>query len=271
LVADNLGTYCAQNGTLPGKVHFTTSLVDAVRDSWLVIEAVPEDLEVKISVLGRIDRTAPRDCIIATNSASFRSRELVSEVQHRERVLNTLYYIPPANKCVELMSCGYTAPNIFPFLISQMEDVGLQPMLVHNESTGMIFPRIFGAMKREVLQILQERVASPEDVDELFKDFFHAEKGICEKMDDVGLDTVARTEEHFLAQGREGGFDGGLEGWEELNTDYLEWLRTEYIEKGKLGEKSGEGLVLKKKDGVVKKENAEQEVWRDHSLDLSGM
>jgi len=292
-IADTLSEYCSQQGTLPGKVHFTTSFHDACSPTktdgapWLVIEAVPEDLELKISVLGRVDRTVPRDCIIATNSASFRSRELVSEVQHRERVLNTLYYIPPANRCVELMSCGYTAPNLIPFLAEQMKEVGLNPMKVGNESTGMIFPRLFGAMKRETLKILQEQVASPEEVDELFKDFFGAKRGVAEMMDRVGLDTVARTEEHFLSSGVE----PSHEGWEEmghgLSTDYLEWLMNEYVNKGKLGEKSGEGLVVgKKPEGNEKgkgkgkgieftsqeeQERVARETWKEHAVDLSGL
>jgi hypothetical protein len=113
----------------------------------------PEDLDLKISILGRLDRMLPKSTIIATNSASFRSGELVSEVRNRSRVLNTLYYIPPRNRCVEMMSCGYTSPELIAFLRAQMEEMGMLPMVVGNESTGLIFPRIFGALKRETLKV----------------------------------------------------------------------------------------------------------------------
>lgn len=130
-------------------------------------------------------------------------------------------------------------------------------------------------MKREVLKILQEKVATPSDIDALFCDFFGAAKGPCRKMDEVGLDTVARTEEHFLND-RYGELEAegwrGVEGDSPGTHDYLEWLRTEYIEKGKLGEKSGEGLVVKKKENNAEKKHGDvEEVWKDHSLDLSGM
>jgi 3-hydroxyacyl-CoA dehydrogenase len=233
----------------------------------MVIEAVPESLELKISVLGRVDRAVSKDVIIATNSASFRSGELVSEVRNRERVLNTLYYIPPDNRCVELMGCGYTAEGIIPFLVEQMREIGLRPMVVGNESTGLIFPRIFAAMKRETLRVLEEGVARPGEVDELFKDFFGAKKGICEKMDEVGLDTVAKTERHFLS-GLTG--EGGEGLWKTAR--YLRWLEEQYIEKGKLGEKSGEGLLVKKVEKEKERhETPAQEVWKEHSVDLSGM
>ena len=264
-IADNLVFFCAENGTHPGHVHFSSSVHDAVTNAWMVIEAVPEDLDLKISVLGRLDRLVNNDCIIATNSSCFRSRELVSEVKNRERVLNTLYYVPPGNICVEVMGCGYTAPTLIKFLKQEMETVGLSPKIVRHESTGMILPRIWAAMKRETLMELQEGVARPEDIDELFRDFFGADKGPCEKMDEIGLDTVAAVERHFLDadEWRKGG-----KGW-----SHLRWLENNYVEQGKLGNKVGEGLVARRKKEAkpANIDGAAKEVWKDHSVDLSGM
>lgn len=235
-MADNLSAYCAENETHPGHVHPTTDLVDATSNAWMVIEAVPEDQELKISVLGRLDRTVPRDCIIATNSSSFTSRELSYEVKNRERLLNTLYYIPPGNRCVELMSCGYTSPAICDFLKEEMKNIGLQPMIIGSESLGMILPRLWAAMKRETLCMLQEGVAKPEDVDELFRDFFGARQGPCEKMDEIGLDNIAKVERHYLADARVRG----------VGVEHLKWLEREFVEKDRLGNKTGEGLTTKK-------------------------
>ncbi|KUJ08133.1 putative 3-hydroxyacyl-CoA dehydrogenase, partial [Mollisia scopiformis] len=235
-IADTLSTYCSTHGTHPGHVHFSTSLLPSLSNSWLIIECVPEDLELKISVLGRLDRLAPKDAIIATNSSSFASRDLVPEVKHRERVLNTLYYVPPANRCVELMSCGYTSPTLTSFLVSQMRTVNLLPFLVNHESTGMIFPRLWAALKRETLQILKDDVAKPEEIDELFRDFFGAKQGVCEKMDEIGLDTIAKVEGRFLDE-RERRNETDL--WR--GRGHLRWLEREFVEKGWLGEKSGMG------------------------------
>lgn len=228
----------------------------------MVIEAVPDDLELKISLLGRLDRLVSADCIIATNASGFRSRELVSEVSRRERVLNTLYYVPPRNRCVELMGCGYTEPSLLPFLMSQMEEVKLRPKLVQLESTGLILPRIWAAIKRECLIELQNGVCKPEDIDELFRDFFGAQKGPCEKMDEVGLDLVAVIERHFLdvEEARKGG-----KAWA-----HLKWLEEEYVSKGKLGDKSGSGLLKRPQEKDEKKSDA-GEVWKEHAIDLSGL
>ncbi|KAE9376466.1 NAD(P)-binding protein [Stipitochalara longipes BDJ] len=275
-IADALSSHCSSAGTHPGHVHFTTSLHDpSIAKSWMVIEAVPEDLDLKISILGRLDRMLPKSTIIATNSASFRSGELVSEVRNRERVLNTLYYIPPRNRCVELMSCGYTSPFLIPFLASEMRAQNLHPMIVGNESTGLIFPRIFAALKRETLKVLSEGVAKPEEIDTLFRDFFSSPVGPCEMMDKVGLDTVAKTERHFLAEER--GEEGEGMGWELEGRvpEYLGWLEREFVRKERLGEKSGEGLLVGRemKDGKGEKvkESPAQEVWQEHAVDLSGL
>lgn len=120
-------------------------------------------------------------------------------------------------------------------------------------------------MKRETLQILKDDVAQPEEIDELFKDFFGAEKGICEKMDEIGLDTTAVVEKRFLDE-REKRSESEL--W--TGRDHLKWLEREYIKKGRLGVKSGEGLIVhRKKEEVVKKDS--EEVWNEHALDLSEM
>lgn len=230
-IADTLSSYCSTHGTHPGHVHFSTSLLEAISNSWLIIECVPEDIELKISVLGRLDRLAPKDAIIATNSSSFASRELVPEVKHRERVLNTLYYVPPGNRCVELMSCGYTYPALISFLTEQMRSIDLLPFVVGSESTGMIFPRLWAAMKRESLQILKDGVAKPEEIDELFRDFFGAKQGICEKMDEIGLDTIAMVEKKFLDEKE---MRNETDLWR--GRGHLRWLEREFVEKGKLGE-----------------------------------
>ncbi|PVH78331.1 3-hydroxyacyl-CoA dehydrogenase, partial [Cadophora sp. DSE1049] len=254
-VADSLANNCFSQGTHPGHVSFSSKLEDAVQDAWMVIECVPEDLELKISLLGRVDRLVGKDVLIATNSAGFRSAELISEVFYKERVLNTLYYIPPRNKCVEIMSCGYTSPSIIPFLVEELQDIGLRPIVVPDSvgngslSKGMIFPRIWGAMKKETLKVLSEGVADPEEVDILFRDFFGAEKGPCEMMDEVGLDTVVRSERSRLPNMREG--DGF---WGARGEEYVEWLDREFVRRGKLGVKSGEGLIVRKRRGAqVKK------------------
>lgn len=242
-VGDTLTSVCAIHGSHPGHVTSTTDLRQACTSNdnsdksknrpWMVVEALPELLDLKTRLLGEMDSLVPDDCILATNSSSFTSRELAARVRHRDRLVNTHYYIPPRNIYVEVMPCGdATDKRVAPFLVAQMRDVGLRPIVVPQESRGCVFNRIWAATKRETLKVLAEGVGRPEDVDALFRDFFHAEKGPCERMDEVGLDTIYRIEEHYL----------NMKGVSSDERKHLEWLERKYIAQGNLGEKSGDGL-----------------------------
>jgi 3-hydroxyacyl-CoA dehydrogenase len=271
-ITDNLAAYCTARDTHPGHVCTTTDLRTATttsghpeRDSagtitpqehtkapWLAIECLPESLPLKTSVLALLERSLPADCILASNSSSLTTAEMAAEgpLTHPHRLLNTHYFIPPRNRMVELMSSGATAGAIFPFLAGQMRRVGFAPVTVPRDiqSRGFVFNRIWAACKRETLAVLAEGVAQPGDVDALFRDFFHAEKGPCERMDEVGLDTVARVEQHNLER------RPGL-GSETT----LKWLRENYVGLGKLGEKSGDGLFTgEERDRLREKHHLER-------------
>ena len=254
-ITDNLGAYCAERGTHPGHVSTTTDLRTATSTSghperdakgeitpeehtkspWMAVECLPESLPLKTSVLGLLERSLPADCILASNSSSLTTAEMAAEgpLQHPHRLLNTHYFIPPRNRMVEVMSSGETQGAIFSFLPGQMRRVGFAPVVVPRgvQSSGFVFNRIWAACKRETLAVLAEGVAKPADIDALFRDFFHSEKGPCERMDEIGLDTIVRVEQHNLER------DPGL------GSEYaLSWLRKNYVDKGKLGEKTRDGL-----------------------------
>ncbi|GAB1319169.1 3-hydroxybutyryl-CoA dehydrogenase [Madurella fahalii] len=265
-ITDHLGAYCAERGTHPGHVCTTTDLRTATTTSgrhpektadgrfspqemtrapWLAIECLPESLPLKTSVLALLERSLPSDCILASNSSSLTTAEMAAEgpLAHPSRLLNTHYFIPPRNRMVELMSSGETAPPIFSFLAAQMRRVGFAPVVVPRDvqSRGFVFNRIWAACKRETLAVLAEGVAKPADVDALFRDFFHAEKGPCERMDEVGLDTVARVEHHNLERNPGLGSEAALA-----------WLRKNYVEKGNLGEKTGDGLFTEQERDALR-------------------
>lgn len=161
--------------------------------------------------------------------------------------MNTHYFIPPRNRMVEIMSTTHTceAETMFPFLAEQMRRVGLEPVIVPPglQSTGFVFNRVWAAVKRETLAVVKEGVATPKDVDALFRDFFHAGKGPCERMDEVGLDRIMEVEKVYLEERPELG-----------SQSVVEWLGKEYVSKGKLGEKgsSGDGLFSKQEREELK-------------------
>jgi len=218
--------------TRAGNVQVFEDLEHAVANAWLIIEAVPEKLELKISTFATLEKVAPEDCILATNSSSYKSSEMIGKISDatKQRVLNTHYYMPPKNMVVELMTDGYTEAGIFPFLSDRFRETAALPYVARKESTGFIFNRLWAAVKRETLTILSEGVSDAEEIDSLWTEMFIKAGSLpCETMDNVGLDTVALIESHYIAE-------RGLS-----STHTIDYLKSNYLDHGKLGSKCDKG------------------------------
>ncbi|WP_055529925.1 3-hydroxyacyl-CoA dehydrogenase family protein [Streptomyces graminilatus] len=218
-------------GGAPGTVVPLEDLADAVRDTWLVVEAIPERLDLKRDLFAELGRTAPEDAILASNSSSYSTRLFADAVTVRpERVVNTHFFTQlPACRIVEVMSSGTTDPDVMKRLMTVLPEFGLRPYEVRGESTGFIFNRIWAAIKRESLMVAAEGVATPEDVDEIFRDTLGTPVGPFRAMDQVGLDVVLDVEEHYAKER-----PGTPEGPRQL----LRML----LDQGYLGAKSGRGF-----------------------------
>jgi hypothetical protein len=126
------------------------------------------------------------------------------------------------------MTSGSTHEAIFPFLEDELSKAGLHPVSAKKESTGFIFNRIWAAIKREVLAVIAEGVSDPKTVDAIWMEQYQSPVGPCTMMDSVGLDTVEHIETHYV-------HDRGL------SDTTIKWLHSNYIEKGKLGNKTDKG------------------------------
>ncbi|CAG8009049.1 unnamed protein product [Penicillium salamii] len=231
-IEENVQSYSVKTGKTPGSFEAFKDMEEAVADAWLVIEAVPEKIELKTSTFAELETTAPEDCILASNSSSYKSSEMISKVsdQTKSRILNMHYYMPPQCMIVELMTDGYTASEIFPFMVERSQEAATLPYVARKESTGFIFNRLWAAVKREVLTIIADGVSVPEEIDDMWLEMFiKGETLPCRMMDKIGLDTVAFIENHYV-------HERGLSS--EKTVDFL---RTNYLDQGKLGNKCSQG------------------------------
>lgn len=144
-----------------GTVTATGSLGEALDDAWLVVESVPEKLEIKIPLWDEIDQAAPMGAIFGTNSSSIPSRMMAEKIRDKTRFCSTHFYMPPDINAVELMSDGETARSVLDTLLAVLPEFGLHPFEVRKESTGFIFNRIWAAIKRESLAVVAEGVGRP--------------------------------------------------------------------------------------------------------------
>jgi 3-hydroxybutyryl-CoA dehydrogenase len=228
-VAENLADIARRVGGTPGHIAVCESVEAAVANVGLAIEAVPEQLELKREIFEALDRLAPVDAVLGSNSSSYPSSQIIGGLTHPERVLNTHFYMPPLQNAVELMSCGATRPELIGALMDVLPRFGLEPYHVQRESIGFIFNRIWAAIKRESLAVVADGVATPKDVDRIFQSVLRSSETPFRLMDKVGLDVVLDIEEHYAsATGH-------------VSEGPCALLRR-YVQEGRLGQKTGRGF-----------------------------
>jgi len=212
------------------RIHFTTDLEEAASRADLVIEAVPERLDVKREVFERLDQLCPGHTILASNSSSIRISAIADATCRRDRVLNLHFYAPVGQRpMVELMGGTETSDETIHRVRRFARTIGLTPLLVRKESVGFIFNRVWRAIKRECLHLVDDGVASYEDVDRAWMITTGMPIGPFGSMDMVGLDIVRDIEMvYYMESGDE--------------SDAPPRLLLDKIEAGDLGVKTGKGF-----------------------------
>lgn len=184
----------------PAHVELSDDLAAVVADAWLVVESLPERIDLKREVFADLERLAPLDAVLASNSSSYPTSALIDAVTTPERVLNMHFFMPPHVTAVELMSSGRTDHRIIERLMEILPRFGLTPFEARQQSVGFIYNRIWAAIKRESLAVAAEGVASPEEIDRIFQLVLSTPFGPFRMMDRVGLDVVLDIENHYAAE-----------------------------------------------------------------------
>jgi 3-hydroxybutyryl-CoA dehydrogenase len=236
-IRHELKTWTSEGKITPEEVEATLSLVsfhddmaEAVEGVDLVIEAVPERLDLKRAVFAQLDSVCDDATIVATNSSSIRVSKIEGATGRLDRVLNTHFYNTPWKRSiVELMRGTGTSDETLERVRLFMVSIGITPLMVLRESTGFIFNRVWRAIKRECLHLVDQGVASFEDVDRAWMTLYETPYGPFGMMDRVGLDVVRDIEMVYYEE-------SGAE------RDAPPGMLLEMIERGELGLKTGKGF-----------------------------
>ena len=213
-----------------GRVSFHNDLAKAVEGVDLVIEAVPERLDLKREVFAQLADVCDDATILATNSSSIRISKIEDATGRLDKVLNTHFYNTPWRRSiVELMRGTGTSDETLERVREFMVSIGITPLMVLRESTGFIFNRVWRAIKRECLHLVDQGVSSFQDVDRAWMTLYETPYGPFGMMDGVGLDVVRDIEMVYYEE-------SGAE------RDVPPRLLLEMIERGELGVKPGKGF-----------------------------
>lgn len=146
------------------RISTSTRVADAARAE-LVVEAVPEDTELKLSTFAELDRTCPPPAVLASSSGRPAS-SLVERVRNRERVIAAHFWNPAQLlPLVEVCAGPDTAPDVTEWTVAQLREAGKSPVVVGKEIDGFIGNRLQFALLREALALWSEGVATAEAID----------------------------------------------------------------------------------------------------------
>ena len=211
-------------------VSYYSNLDKALEDVDLVVEAVPENLELKKKVFSQIDKIAPVHTIIGTNSSSYPVSKIESSVKRKDKVLNLHFYPPiPTRPMVDIMAGSETSQETFEKGKQWIRDIKCEPLVVKKECLGFVFNRIWHAVKKECLKIWDGGHADIETVDTAWKIFTGMKMGPFTMMDGIGLDVAYAVEMSYYEENGD------------PNDKPPDALK-ELVENGDLGMKTGKGL-----------------------------
>ena len=177
------------------RIQFCDQLKEALTDADLVIEAVPEDLELKRKVHKQLDAMAPTHALLATNSSSIPISKIESATQRPEKCINIHFYIPAMGlNMVDIMGGTYTSTAVMGAAKSWVQSINCVPLEVRKEILGFCFNRIWRAIKRESLYLWAEGFVDFRDIDRGWMIFTGMPLGPFGLMDNVGLDVVYNIE-----------------------------------------------------------------------------
>lgn len=205
------------------------ALAEALADADIVIENVPEQLELKQTVWAQIDALAPEKTLLTTNSSSLRSSEIGAGVGRKDKTFNLNFMTPTEDDMVEVMWNDRTSAATREAALAFLESIRNIAIVTRREIKGFSLNRVWRAVKKECLRLWAEGYIDPHDLDRAFMLEWRTGYGPFGLMDKVGLDVVRDIE---LSYYRESGDES------DLPPRALE----EMVERGDLGEKSGRGF-----------------------------
>jgi len=222
-----------EDKNLDASINQFNNIAEAVKDVDLVIEAIPEKLELKREIFPKIDKAASAHTIIVTNSSSIPISKIEDVVERKDKVMNIHFYDLFRLPVADIMRGTQTSKDTFEKGRAWLESIEIIPLEVKKECYGFVMNRIWRAIKKDCLKIWAGDYADIETVDKAWKYFCQffskSDFGPFQFMDRIGLDVVYDIEMSYY---KNSGFP------DDKPPDALK----EMVNKNELGAKTGKGF-----------------------------
>lgn len=221
----------AQKKETLDNLSINSNLVDGIKDASLVVEAATENTTLKLQIFEDLDKYAPKDAILATNTSSISITKIAAVTNRASKVIGMHFMNPvPVMKLVEIINGYATSKEVTDSIVALSKQLGKVPCVV-NDYPGFIANRILMPMINEAIYSLYEGVAGVEEIDTVMKLGMAHPMGPLQLADFIGLDVCLA-----ILKVLHDGFG---------NPKYAPCpLLINMVTAGKLGAKSGEGFYV---------------------------
>jgi 3-hydroxybutyryl-CoA dehydrogenase len=217
-----------------GRIKGTTDLAD-FSECDIVIEAAPEEMEIKKGIFAQLDKICPKHAILATNTSVLSVIDMAAATNRPEQVIGTHFSNPvPVQKLLEMVKTIATSEATVATTKSFGESIG-KTVVTTKDLPGFISNRVFTSFLLNAIRLVQEEIATPEDIDTVFLLGAGHRMGPLATLDLIGIDTVYR---------------GASAMYEELKDPQYAPppLMKRMVAAGWLGRKTGKGFFTYPKD-----------------------
>ena len=188
--------------TIPEGIKIVSELPADPPD--LIIEAVPENLELKTSLFARLEKTYSGVPIIATNTSGLSMADMANKLSHPDRFIG-IHYFQPADMfpSVEVIPVQQTRPEVAQAVIAALKRNGQEAILVNRPIPGFLINRLQHAVLHEAFSLIEQGISTAEDIDRACKTMFGPRMcvtGLIEQKDISGLATTAATQRNLVPQ-----------------------------------------------------------------------
>jgi len=210
-------------------VTYTNDLAEALGEADLVIEAVPESLELKKKLFAQMEQQVSEGTILGTNTSSLPITEIATAVRKRDRVVGIHFFNPaPVMKLIEIIQAVETSDDTVQAVVEFAKRTGKEPVVV-KDFPGFVTTRVGLMLVSEAILVLQEGVAESDALDKAMKLGYNLPMGPLALGDLIGLDVVLHVLDALYDNYRDARYRAPI-------------LLRKMVQAGHLGRKTGKGF-----------------------------